>query len=162
MTEIGETNVEPVDQQSEFNGQESNPEPEVAKVDDDKPAGVVESSTAKKKSGFVLSDLSFEELKLEVRMMPTIVPRKGGSGCGERGRSSSEGGAGSLTERLDNANVNEKKPVTKKSTMRQQFSLNDELLSRERLQVCSIPNFVTFSLQVFLCTTGAGPTYKDF
>ena len=145
MTEIGETNVEQVDQQSEFNSQESNPEPEVAKADDDKPV-VVESSTAKKKSGFVLSDLSFEELKLEVRMMPTIVPRKGGSGCGERGRSSSEGGAGSLTERLDNANVNEKKPVTKKSTMRQQFSLNDELLSRERLQVCSIPKFVTFSL----------------
>ena len=100
------------------------------------------SAMAKKKSGFVLSDLSFEELKQEVRMMPTVIPKRTSLGCGERGRSSSEGGVGSMTEnRLENVvtNVDIKKTSTasKKSAMRQQFSLNDELLSRERLQVRS-------------------------
>ena len=116
---------------------DSNPGPE--KVDE---CSTEQSALAKKKSCFVLSDLSFEELKQEVRMMPTVLPKRAGLGCGERGRSSSEGGVGSMTEhRLENvvADVDNKKPTmtaaTKKSAMRQQFSLNDELLSRERLQV---------------------------
>ena len=76
-----------------------------------------------------MSDLSFEELKLEVRMMPAVVTRtKGAGGSGERARSSSEGGVGSMTEQ--NVGMTGRKNVSKKSTMRQQFSLNDELLSR--------------------------------
>ena len=100
----------------------------------DEPSVVVEPSTQitnKKKSGFGLSDLSFEELKLEVRMMPAVVTRtKGAGGSGERARSSSEGGVGSMTEQKEIVGMTGRKTVSKKSTMRQQFSLNDELLSR--------------------------------
>ena len=120
----------------EKNGKDRDSNPEPAKGDDNS----ADQSTAKKKSGFVLSDLSFEELKLEVRMMPAVVTRKGGagSGGGERGRSCSEGGVGSLTEhRLDDdaAAATGGEKTAKKLNLRQQFSLNDELLSRERLQV---------------------------
>jgi len=52
----------------------------------------------------------------------------------ERGRSSSEGGVGSITETADIPLPRESGTVTKKSSIRQQFSLNDELLSRERLE----------------------------
>lgn len=93
------------------------------------------SELPKKKSGFVLSDLSFEELKLEVRMMPTVVTRKNGAGCAERGRSSSEGGVGSMTENPIEPNSEKRSNKNaSKAKMRQQFSLNDELLSRDRLQ----------------------------
>ena len=108
---------------------------------------------AKKKSGFGLSDLSFEELKLEVRRMPAVVTRSKGAGCAERGRSSSEGGMGSVTEHRSGDSMMEIPAFSTTTTataattttsrqnvgknrqkMRQQFSLNDELLSRDRLQ----------------------------
>jgi hypothetical protein len=71
--------------------------------------------------------------------MPTVIIRKNGATGGERGRSSSEGGVGSMTESshggergADDADKAVKRQ--KKSRVRQQFSLNDELLSRDRLQ----------------------------
>ena len=67
--------------------------------------------------------------------MPTVITRRSGAGCGERGRSSSEGGVGSMTETQPEPN-SENRPAksASKNKMRQQFSLNDELLSRDRLQ----------------------------
>lgn len=52
----------------------------------------------------------------------------------ERGRSCSEGGVGSVTESAGIPLPDESGNIVKKSSFRQQFSLNDELLSRERLQ----------------------------
>ena len=122
---------------------------------------------AKKKSGFGLSDLSFEELKLEVRRMPAVVTRSKGAGCAERGRSSSEGGVGSVTEHRSGDSMMEIPAFSTTTTttatttsrqnvgknrqkMRQQFSLNDELLSRDRLQANQVSISATLHT-VFVC-----------
>jgi hypothetical protein len=126
---------------------------------DNDPKASPSPQSAKKKSGFGLSDLSFEELKLEVRRMPAVVTRSKGAGCAERGRSSSEGGVGSLTEHRGDDSTMEipafSTTTTSTSTsttsrqnvaknrqkMRQQLSLNDELLSRDRLQANQVRVF---------------------
>jgi hypothetical protein len=134
---------------------ESNEDDNETKDNDPKTSPSPQS--AKKKSGFGLSDLSFEELKLEVRRMPAVVTRSKGAGCAERGRSSSEGGVGSLTEHRGDESTMEipafSTTTTSTSTtsrqnvarnrqkMRQQLSLNDELLSRDRLQANQVRGF---------------------